>query len=387
MLKRIQETLFMGRKRRQNGFNGLVAFLLAIMLVLAGAIVWLSVPMLAAQSFGQPMDYLTGSQKWSYSLQLLIAKDDLLSAPCSASDSGEFVIEPGSSVNLIANNLEKAGFIRNAVGFRSYLIYKGLDTQILAGTYQLNCSLPAVEIANKIRNIYQEKVVFVILPGWRAEEIAAALPTSGIEVSPADFMAVVKDPSGLDLPGYLPEGSAVEGLLFPGEYTVERTASAEELVQLLVNRFEQEISASLLKDAKDNGITPYQAIILASIVQRETFAAEERPLMASVFYNRLALGMRLETDPTVQYALGYDVSWGWWKSPLAGVDLQVDSAYNTYLISGLPPAPIANPDLDSIQAVVYPEKTDYLYFRAKCDGSGFHVFTTTFAEHQANGCN
>ncbi len=357
------------------------------MLGLAAAILWLGVPILAERDFGPASSSLTKNQVWSYGLRVLLARSDLLNPACQNSQPGEFVIEQGSTINQIVNSLEARGLIINAAGMRSYLIYKGLDTQILAGAYQLSCSQNAVSIAEAIKNIYQDEVIFNILPGWRAEEIAAALPSSGIEVSSDDFLTVVRNPDGITLPGYVPEGSTAEGMLFPGEYHIRRDITAVQLVQAFVDSFTEEVSASYLKQAKSFGITPYQAIILASIVQRETFAADERPMMASVFYNRLAKGMRLETDPTVQYALGYDVSWGWWKSPLDAGDLGVQSDYNTYLINGLPPAPIANPDLASIQAVVVPEQTDYLYFRAKCDVSGEHVFAVSYEEHVANGCD
>jgi len=229
-------------------------------------------------------------------------------------------------------------------------------------------------------------VVFNILPGWRAEEIAAALPSSGIEVSPEDFLAVVQNPIGLQLPDYIPAGIPLEGFLFPGEYVIKRTVTSLELVQIFIDRFDSQITPEIIQGITDHGPDFYQGIILASIVQRETYASEERPMIASVFYNRLASGMRLETDPTVQYALGYDPVYGWWKSPLSASDLEVQSAYNTYLVAGLPPTPIANPDLSSIQAVAVPENSTFLYFRARCDDSGNHVFAQSFEEHVANAC-
>lgn len=367
--------------------TGVIAFLLTVMIFLSMAIVWIGVPMLAQNEFGPPANYLTAVQRWNYSVQVLMAKSDLLNPACNTSQAADFTVETGNSVNEIVSSLQSNGLIRDAAGLRSYLIYKGLDTQILAGSYRLDCSATAVEIANTIKNIYQDKVVFVILPGWRAEEIAAALPSSGIVVTPEEFMGVVHNPGNLRLPDYLPAENSVEGLLFPGEYLIKREISAEDLVQIFIDRFVQEVPEAELQVANQFEITPYQAIILASIVQRETFAADERPMMASVFYNRLGLGMRLETDPTVQYALGHDSAWGWWKSPLDAADIAIQSAYNTYLISGLPPAPIANPELSSIQAVLHPEQSDYLYFRAKCDGSGYHEFTLTYEEHLSKSCN
>jgi len=124
--------------------------------------------------------------------------------------------------------------------------------------------------------------------------------------------------------------------------------------------------------------------VLASIIEREAVQASERPLIASVFLNRLALGIPLQADPTVQYPLGRPDAW--WKAPLSIEDLQVDSPYNTYLHQGLPPGPIASPGLASLESVAAPVETSYLFFRAACDGSGRHLFATTFEEHLANAC-
>jgi UPF0755 protein len=372
-------------KRGQNS-KGIIIFLVLALIITAITIIWLAVPWQAENQFGASSTALTPAQKWNYSLQLILAKSSLLTPVCTIPAETNISIGLGSSVNEIAIQLQAKGLIKDAASFRAYLIYKGLDTQLRAGDYQLDCSKNAVETADAIKNIYLDTVVFDILPGWRAEEIAATLPSSGIEVDPNDFLKVVKDPQGLNLPSYLPAGSSIEGLMYPGEYQISRKVTATELAQIFVDRFVQVVPESLLQGSTMNGLTAYQVIILASIVQRETFATGERPMIASVFYNRLAKGMRLETDPTVQYALGYDPAWGWWKSPLSSANLDFQSPFNTYLISGLPPAPIANPELSSIEAAANPANSNYLYFRAKCDGSGFHVFAVTFAEHVANAC-
>jgi UPF0755 protein len=128
-------------------------------------------------------------------------------------------------------------------------------------------------------------------------------------------------------------------------------------------------------------------VTLASLVEREAVQNEEKPLIASVYLNRLRQEMKLDADPTVQYALGYNVvTQNWWTSPLTLIDLQVNSRFNTYLNTGLPPTPIANPGLDALRAVAFPSESNYLYFRARCDGSGFHEFAVTFEEHLANEC-
>lgn len=377
----------MPNKRRKNvRSNNAPFFLILILIVLAGAIIWLGVPWLTEQQFGTASPALTSGQKWTYGLQLLLHRNALLDGDCPDSSVKDFTIDSGDSVNTISRNLQNSGIIQDAGAFRSYLIYSGLDTLIRADAYRLDCALPAVEIARQIKNKYLENVVFSILPGWRAEEIAAALPSSGIEVSPTDFLAVVHTPKGLHLPSYIPDGASLEGFLFPGEYTIPRDIRSTELVQTFVDRFDSQVGVSTLEEITAHGLSVYQGVTLASIVQRETYDDEERDKIASVFYNRLAQGINLETDPTVQYALGYSEQFGWWKSPLTLSDLQVNSAYNTYLVNGLPPTPIANPDLSAILAVAKPAETDFLYFRAACDGSGSHVFARTFAEHVQNEC-
>jgi UPF0755 protein len=128
-------------------------------------------------------------------------------------------------------------------------------------------------------------------------------------------------------------------------------------------------------------------VTLASIIERESIQNEEMPMIASVFINRLNAGMTLGSDPTIQYAMGYNSAQNtWWTNPLSLDDLKFDSPYNTYINAGLPPAPISNPSLDALHAVAFPESSPYYYFQAKCDHSGYHTFAVTFEEHLANGC-
>lgn len=142
-----------------------------------------------------------------------------------------------------------------------------------------------------------------------------------------------------------------------------------------------------LLNAQSATLASDELIKLASIIQRETQDSTEMPLIASVFYNRLAIDMRLETDPTVQYALGFDpATQTWWKAPLTFNDLAVESDYNTYKVQGLPPGPICSPGREAILAAFAPEQTGYYFFRAKCDGSLTHNFAVTYEEHLENGC-
>lgn len=377
----------MSRRRSQKSSSCLTILVLLIIIAGLGLLILMGIPILAQSAFDAPSSTLTLIQKVQYSAQLLLSRDQLENPVAAAAPQVEFTIGTGESVNDISNHLERAGLIPDAAAFRNYLIYKGYDTQIKAGSHMLSAADTPIKIAEKILNVYSETVTFVILPGWRAEEIAAALPTSGINVTPEQFLAVVKNPSNIGLGEYLPAGASLEGFLFPGVYLILRDITPEQLALTFVQRFQSQVSPAVRQQIESHGLTFYEGIILASIIQRETFDDSERATIASVFYNRLSAGWKLETDPTVQYALGYNVAWGnWWKSPLSSEDLTVNSPYNTYSIQGLPPAPISNPDLPSILAVASPASTDYFYFRAKCDGSGKHVFARTFEEHVANEC-
>jgi UPF0755 protein len=368
--------------------NSFILFFLILLLILIGAaILWIGVPLLATNHFGPPANNLTAAQRWTYSLQVLINEGKLTSAVSTFQDEQQFNIPSGASVTTVAMDLQNQGLIPSWQALRYYIIYKGLDTVIIAGDFTLSPSMTPLQITSVIISTYSEEVSFYIYPGWRAEEIAAALPTSGIEVTPEAFLSLVQNPSSLNLPANLQGSTTLEGFLFPGTYTINRKITPEELVLTFVQRFEDTITPEIQTEMQNNGLSFHQAVVLASIIQRETFDENERPMMASVFYNRLASGMKLETDPTVQYALGYNAAWGgWWKSLLMISDLAVQSPYNTYIIPGLPEHPISNPDLASILAVAKPEKSSYYYFRAKCDGSGSHVFSKTFEEHLANAC-
>ncbi len=367
----------------------IVSVLLVILMLVVGAIIlWIGIPTMAENRFGSPTVALTPFQKWTYSFQVLKSEHELITPVSSINTEQNFNIPSGASVTSIALDLQQQGIIQDWQAFRYYVIYKGLDTHIIAGDFSLSPSMSSIEIAQAIQSTYSEVVPFYIYPGWRAEEIAAALPSSGIEVTPEEFLTLVLTPASLPLPENMQGLPSLEGFLYPGTYEINREVSAQELVLTFVQRFNENVTSTIQSQLQENGLTFYQGIILASIIQRETFDDSERAMIASVFYNRLAAGMKLETDPTVQYALGYSESWGgWWKTPLALSDLEVQSPFNTYLIPALPGSPISNPDLSSILAVAQPETSTYYYFRAKCDNSGSHDFSQTFEEHLSKACN
>ena len=180
-------------------------------------------------------------------------------------------------------------------------------------------------------------------------------------------------------------GQSLEGYLFPDTYRLKPDGTAEDLIYLQLTTFGSRITPAMRQAYGTQGISLRDAITLASIVQREAVINSERPLMAGVFYNRLAQGIPLQADPTVQYAVGYWAEGNsWWKRPLWQADLDFDSPYNTYLYDGIPPGPIANPGLSALEAVAFPTETNYLFFVVDCTAApNTHAFNVTYEEHLA----
>jgi len=363
----------------------LIFIVFSLLLLACLFLILITIPSQATRIYGPPSSAMGFLQRVQYSA-LLLWYDGLLTRPLNADGVEQsFTIETGENVNSIANNLQIVGLIRDAESFRAYLIYSGLDTSIQAGDYQLSAAISAIDIARELQDATPEEVTFVILPGWRMEEIAASISTSGLNLTPEEFLAVAQTPpQGFD---FLTEANTAEGFLFPDSYIFHREISAENLVNEFVRNFGLRLSPDVRNGFEKQGLTIHQAVTLASLVEREAVRDEEKPLIASVFLNRLKIGMKLDSDPTVQYAIGYDpVKRTWWRNPLSLEDLQFNSPYNTYLYTGFPPAPIANPSLSALHAVAFPAGTVYYFFRARCNDSGFHEFAETFEEHLANGC-
>ncbi|MFL7807737.1 MAG: endolytic transglycosylase MltG, partial [Anaerolineae bacterium] len=222
------------------------------------------------------------------------------------------------------------------------------------------------------------------------EQIAEMLAEE-TAISPEEFLLVAR--TGTFNYSFLadrPAGSSLEGYLMADTYRIPVDADATSLIERLLDTFDQRVTAEMRRDAQSRGMTIHEMVTLASIVEREAALDEERPIVASVYLNRLAGRLPeadglLRADPTYQYARGYDAASGrWWAG--FGVDdvLTLDDPYNTFLYRGLPPGPICSPSLASLRAVVYPAETDYLYFYAKQDGSGTHAFAETYEEHLRN---
>lgn len=368
----------------KNRFS-VLGWVLVVLSILALTMSLLAIPKIVELEYGRSSSQISLITRYKIAFSLLVNSQELFNPANPEGIAQIFEISKGETIDEISLRLQEAGVITKADAFRAYLIWKGLDISVQAGKYELNPGMTPIEIAGILQDATPAEVEFNVLPGWRMEEIASSLPTSGLSITPQEFMNAVRNPK-ITVP-FLLKGSSVEGLLFPGSYQLSRSTNAQELVTILVQNCLLYISKDLQEALDRQGLDLYQGIILASIVQREAVVADEQPMIASVFYNRLAIGVKLDSDPTVQYALGFDTEKGtWWKNPLTFNDLNFDSPYNTYLYKGLPPTPISNPNLSAIMAVAYPATTDYLYFRAKCDGSNLHSFAVTYEEHLQNGC-
>jgi len=372
------------RRRKSSQRSILPATGILILLCLI-ALVLVLIPVRAQSIYGPPTPRVGLWGIVQYSARLLW-HDGLLTRPLDlAGADRSFDIDQGESVNSIAVRLQSDGIIADASAFRDYVIYTGLDTTIQAGKYTLSPALSIVDVARHLQDATPQDVTFVVLPGWRLEEVAATLPTSGLAVTPEEFIAVAaQHPAGYD---FFVSGASSEGFLYPDSYVFPRNTSAEELLDALVRNFSLHVGADLREGFARQGLSVYQGVTLASLVQREAVKPEEQSTIASVFLNRLNAGIKLDSDPTVQYALGYNADQQtWWTNPLSANDLQFDSPFNTYVYGGLPPEPIDSPGAEALRAVAFPAQTPYYYFRARCDGSGLHLFAETFDEHLANAC-
>jgi UPF0755 protein len=370
------------------GFLSTMALVVFCLIVLISVWIAIDLPMRAEKTFGPPSDALNPLQRLDLSFRLIMQVDEI-KQPADPEGAGRtFEIGHGEATYSITQRLQQEGFVISAQGLRDYLVYSGLDTTLQAGEFQISPKMTGLEIAWALQDATPTEVTFTILPGWRLEEIAESLPTSGLEFRPRDFLATANQPPAqLPLLQQLPPGVRLEGFFYPDSYRVPRKISAEDFIELILQDFQAKVDHQIQDGFQRQDLNLFEAVTLASIVQREAVKHEEMPLIASVFLNRIQAGMKLDTDPTVQYALGYDRKGRtWWKNPLSLEDLQVNSPYNTYQNYGLPPGPIANPGLSAMRAVAFPAQTPYYYFRSACDGSGRHSFAENFEQHQQNAC-
>jgi UPF0755 protein len=330
----------------------------------------------------------------------LSANEEELAKPASFDNTPvRFVVEPGTPARNIGQNLQTAGLITDDLLFEAYVRVNGLAGALEAGTFVLNPAMTIPEIVAILQQAEAASLTVTIPEGWRLEQVADYLAEAQVFADAATAeayrqAALTGDLTGLDVARYpflqeRPAGTSLEGYLFPDTYEVPAEGATHvDMLARQLDNFAARV-LPLYEAAVLSGTTTmdlYTALTVASIVEREAVIPAERPDIAAVYLNRLAAGMRLEADPTVQYAMGYQEATGqWWKTPVFLEEYSsVISPYNTYLNDGLPPGPIANPGLSSIQAVLAPGRHDYVYFVATPDGSGAHVFATTFEEHAEN---
>ena len=287
-------------------------------------------------------------------------------------DKGElitFTIRPGQSGASVAQELKEAGVIKNPLAVKILLRLTSSAKDLKAGKFDLRKNTPSFEVINCIKSgrcTHYERLT--VLEGWRSEEIAEALAEKNI-TDAKEFLSIVRE-------------RGLEGKLYPSTYLFSENTPAQKVVAEMTGQYEQRILPLFSK--YPSKLSEKEILTLASIVEREAIHHDERPKIAAVYLNRLKIGKRLEADPTVQYALGFNTRENrYWKKGLTYKDLKVKSPYNTYRNAGLPPGPICNPSYESILGVLNPEPNfDNLYFVA--DNTGRHVFSPTFDQHKRN---
>lgn len=376
------------RKKRTARVGLFIFFLLSCLGGLVAFVGLVDIPSRVADRFGPPAEELSLPERLYYAWALFLHERQL-HAPSEVED-GEVIFTIGTDepTSAIIQRLKQSGLIQDEEAFRILLVYSGLDRGIQAGQYELSPAMDSIQVARALQKGGRLEITVTILSGWRAEEIARVLRLSGLLESESQFLEIVRQPPQWGVLKSLDDPPGLEGFLMPGSYTFRRGTSAEQIIAQMVERFARTLTPEIREGFARQGLTLYQGVILASIVEREGVVKEEYPLIASVFLNRLHTGMKLDSDPTVQYALGYDAQLNtWWKNPLKSEDLKINSPYNTYINTGLPPTPICNPGLEALQAVANPAQTSYYYFRARCDQSGRHVFSETYEQHLSQACH
>ncbi|HET9869368.1 MAG TPA: endolytic transglycosylase MltG [bacterium] len=285
----------------------------------------------------------------------------------------EIPVYSKSTARQIARDLRDKGVLTLAAPFRLLAQLTRADRRLKSGLYQLSPSMSLWQVLDTLSSGKSELLTLRVPEGFTAQQIGGELERMGV-VSEADFLKGIQDPA---LTGRLGvRGPSLEGFLFPQTYRVPLGASVSDLVALMSGEFTQAVGPDFEKHCRARNLTLYQAVILASIVEKEAKTAEDQRVVAGILYNRLRAKMRLEVNATLNYVLDFKDPW------LRQDQLGTQSPYNTYLHRGLPPTPICNPGLTALSAVEDPADTPYLYYVAKGDGT--NLYAVTFAEHQKN---
>lgn len=285
-------------------------------------------------------------------------------------------VKAGDSVGAIARALAGAGVVRDARSFQIAARIKGAEKRLQVGEYRFDRAATAFTIVDRLArgDVFARPITFP--EGRTAQEMALIYAERGFGAA-EDFVAAWRDPSPAR--AFDPAARDLEGYLFPSTYRLPRTTTAAALVQLMVQSFEKALDAGLRQAGASRGMSVREIVTMASLVEEEAQRPDERPLISAVYHNRLKIGMGLQCDATVIYAMQRA---GRWNGNITRADLAMDSPYNTYKYRGLPPGPIANPGRASLEAAVAPADVPYLYYVSRNDGS--HAFATTLDEHNRN---
>lgn len=293
-----------------------------------------------------------------------------ISAVSNKEETKIFVVEQGEGFSNIAEKLKKEKLIKSPWAFRILAKQKNLGDQVQPGTFRLSPTQSSEGILKSLTQRPLDTWV-TLLEGWRIEEMAEKLSEQGT----------------VDREQFIKQAKKYEGYLFPDTYLFPKDYSVDQVIQKLKDTFDQRYSQDLKTKIRKLGLTDNQGVILASIVEREARSQEVRRMVASILLKRFKIGMGLNADATIQYALGYQKDEkSWWKRHLSRDDLKINSSYNTYIHSGLPPAPIANPSLSSLQAVADADPTtEYVYYYHDLKGNSY--YSKTLEEHNQNVAN
>ncbi len=286
-------------------------------------------------------------------------------------------VEQGDSTSLIAQKLHDAGVVTSALLFRTLAWMEGRGKNFQAGNYRFHVGMHYGEVFALLEVGPQAAARVTVPEGFSLKQITERVGQDTF-ISQDAFLAAAK--SGVFKSDYLTAGRAnLEGFLFPKTYDLRAGDDAASLIQQMLDQFDKEAAGLDWSQASRLGLSKYQVVTAASLIEREARLDNERPLIAAVIYNRLKANMMLQIDATVQYALAQQPGQPAWKQNITYDDLKVESPYNTYLHFGLPPAPICNPGLASLDAALHPAQVDYLYYVATgTDGS--HFFTNNYDE-------
>ena len=282
-------------------------------------------------------------------------------------------IQDGLSTAEIADKLAEKGVIDSSLKFRFFARLRGYDDKFRPGSYTFTLGMNDDDVFAKLLVGEKKLIKFTVPEGFGVKEIAERLSNLDL-VNKEEFLRMAEDFTPYD---YMRKRKnvffAAEGFLFPDTYNVESDMEVDEILNLMAQNFDERLTPEMRTHAEKMGLSVYDLITLASLVEREVRFPEDRPIVAQVFFKRLKLNMPLQTDATLQYLMDTP------KEDVTIADTQIDSPYNTYQHTGLPPGPIANPGMASIEAVLHPAETDYLYFVA--DRNGHNHYAYTYEEH------